>query len=455
MKALRTLLLAGLVLVLAACGGASRDVAVVSSAVTTTSAALPTVTVASTGLATSVAQASPTLVPTLASVPHSSPTPSPTSTGTATGVPATAVPSPTTVASATVKPVVEAATPTQAAAAHPALGGKIAFVRGKDTWLYRPRTGETRKLISGTTEARWSPDGKSIVFTRADGLYLAGGDGASERKVATGSGLLRPVWAPDGTRIAWQQNAAANQAAGDIWVLELGSGEARKIAHGAYPAWAPDSKRLAYVTVPADDPPRRSELRIVSYAGEHDWVVVKDLPPNTPAIGIPQNEQSRTNLEHLMANPFWDRDGRYVYVASSVLYQALSDFFIWERADATNGGSTFLGELNGADAFPSPDRQAVLFSASNPKGDSWFVARALAGQNQAWAATRPNATDVTPAWAPDSKAVAYYHCELDHPDRCNLQLLTPQGGSVLLRDVVGGTAPDGARDPSLDWGRDG
>ena len=113
--------------------------------------------------------------------------------------------------------------------------------------------------------------------------------------------------------------------------------------------------------------------------------------------------------------------------------------------------------MDGADAFPSPDRQAVLFSASNPKGDSWFVARALEGQNQtwAWAETRPNATDVTPAWAPDSRAIAYYHCDLDPPDRCNLQLLTPQGGSVLLPDVFGGAAPNWVNPPSLDWGRDG
>jgi Tol biopolymer transport system component len=355
-----------------------------------------------------------------------------------------------------VKPVVEQATPAKTAAARADLPGKIAFVRGKDTWLYWPRTGETRKLIPGTTEARWSPDGTSIAFTRADGLYLANSDGTAERRVATGSDFHGPVWAPDGTRIAWQQDAAPNQAAGDIWVLELGSGEARKVARGASPAWAPDSKRLAYVTVPGDDSRRRSELRLVNYAGQHDWVVVKDLPENIPAIGIPGNEQSRANLDHLMSNPFWDRDGHYVYVASYVLDQAEAEFFIWERADSTKGGSTFLGQLNGGDAFPSPDRQAVLVGSSNAKGESWFVARALDGQNQAWAwaATRPNATDVIPAWAPDSKAVAYYHCDLDHPERCNLQLLTPQGGSVLLRDVVG-AAPNGANPPSLDWGRDG
>ena len=50
-----------------------------------------------------------------------------------------------------------------------------------------------------------------------------------------------------------------------------------------------------------------------------------------------------------------------MYVASFVIYQALSDFYIWERADATNGGSTFIGELWGARAHPSPDRRAALF----------------------------------------------------------------------------------------------
>src|SRR5919202_3344274 len=254
MKAFRILLRAGLVLVLAACGGTSRDVAVESSAVTTTSSVLPTVTIAAPASATAVSQPSPTLVPTQVPVPGSSSSALPATTGTAAGVSSTvAVPSPMPTARATAKPVVEAATPTKAAGARSNLPGKIAFVRGKDTWLYRPRTGETRKLLSRTTDAHWSPDGTSIVFTRVDGLYLASSDGTGERRAATGSNFLRPVWAPDGTRIAWQQNAAPNQVAGGIWVLELGSGEGPKGAHGGYPAWAPDSKRLAYITVPGDN----------------------------------------------------------------------------------------------------------------------------------------------------------------------------------------------------------
>ncbi len=347
-------------------------------------------------------------------------------------------------------------TPTSGAALHPALQGKIAFVRGKDTWLYRPRPGEIRKLVSDTTDVRWAPDGRSLAFTRADGLYLADGDGMNEHKVSAANGSRDPVWAPDGSRIAWQQKVGDDQGAGDIWVLEVGTHQARKVARGAYPAWAPDSKRLAYVTVPGSDPPRRSELHLVSYAGEHDWIVVKALPPNTPAIGVPKNERGRAGLEHLMSNPFWDADGHSVYVASFVLYQALSDFFIWERADSKNGGSTFLGQLDGANAAPSPDRQAVLFSASSAKGDSWFVARALGGQDNAWgwAQTKPDATDVVPAWAPDGKAIAYYHCELEQPDRCNLQILTPQGRNILVPDVFAGAAPDWSAGLALDWGRD-
>ena len=45
-------------------------------------------------------------------------------------------------------------------AARPDIAGKLAFVRGGDTWLYRPHTGEVRKLLDRTTDARWSPDGR-------------------------------------------------------------------------------------------------------------------------------------------------------------------------------------------------------------------------------------------------------------------------------------------------------
>ena len=343
-------------------------------------------------------------------------------------------------------------------AVRPDLGGKLAFVRGKDIWLYRPRTGEVRKLLTGTTDARWSPDGKAIAFAREDGLYVADSGGANERRVYTGSRVNTPVWAPDGTKIAFERGMGADPpAAHEVWVVELPSNNARKVAQGADPAWAPDSQRIAYVTVAGGEGLRRNQLRLVNWLGQNDWPIVRDLPPNTPPIGIPGSESDRAGLEHVMEDPFWDRDGRYVYVLSFVRYQALAGFSIWERADARNGGSTFLGELPEVmGATPAPDREAVLFSVSSARGDSWFVARAIGGDDQAWrwAETQNGTSSMAPAWAPGGSAVAYYRCELEQPDRCSLELLTPQGGATLIPAVFGGAAPDLSLPLTLDWGRD-
>jgi Tol biopolymer transport system component len=183
---------------------------------------------------------------------------------------------------------------------------------------------------------------------------------------------------------------------------------------------------------------------------------VHDLPRRTPSIGIPDSKVEPSDLEHILEHPFWSADGRSIYAPSYVLYQALTGFSIWERADAQNGGSTFVGELPEVmDATPSPDRKAVLFTSSSARGDIWFVARAIDGDDAAWhwAETPNGMLSSTPAWAPDGQAVAYYRCELEQPERCSLHVLTPTGDALMVGAVAGGVPMD--RPATLDWSRDG
>ena len=79
--------------------------------------------------------------------------------------------------------------------------------------------------------------------------------------------------------------------------------DVRRVARGANPAWAPDSKRIAYVTQPTGEP-RRNQLRLVSWEGRNDWPLVRDLPPDLPAIGVPGSGVTRANYEHVMEQPF-------------------------------------------------------------------------------------------------------------------------------------------------------
>jgi len=358
----------------------------------------------------------------------------------------------TTVTPETSAPAAATVTVAEGVAVRPDLAGKLLWPRGSDTWLYRPRTGETRLLLEDTVDARWSPDGREIAFVRADGLYLADGEGTNERRIHEASDLRRPVWAPDGAKIAFTRGRSTASLGGEVWVWERDTGPARQVARGVNPAWAPDSKRIAYVTEPAGAP-RRNQLRLVSWQGQNDWPVVRDLPPDLPAIGVPGSGATRGNYEHVMEEPFWDSAGQYIYVASFVIYQALTDFYIWERADATNGGSTFVGELAGAQAILSPDRQAVLFEGASARGDVWFVARALDGSDDGWrwAETERGTLSLAPAWAPDGQAVAYVACVLEPmPGPCELRLLTPDGPATLVAQVAENVGVLPPR-PSLDW----
>ena len=447
------------VLALAACSGADPSVATLPTPAPS-EASQPGVTAASTIAPTPTAPpATPTLVPTTVAAPTTTAPDTPTPTLLPTDAPATTVvPAPAETLAPTAAPTGSTSgDPAPGGAVRPELAGKLAFVRGGDTWLYRPATGEVRELIAGATDARWSPDGRSLLFTRDDGIYLADAAGTNERRIHAGSGAFQPAWAPDGTKIAWTEgNPDGGTTNRQLWSLDLDNGAVSRVGQGMYPAWAPDSQRIAYVTLADGGPTRRTELRLVNWRGENDWPAITSLPPNTPPIGVPGSQLGPADLGHGMANPFWGADGRFVYVASFVAYQALSDFFIWERADATNGGSTYLGELWGSTATPAPDRQAVVFTASSARGDSWLETRALDGDDArwSWAQTDRGLTAVEPAWAPDGNALAYYRCDIEPPGPCHLELATPAGKLVLLPDVFGGSGPDWGGGLTLDWGRD-
>jgi Tol biopolymer transport system component len=148
-------------------------------------------------------------------------------------------------------------------------GARVVFMAG--TWTATQLTvsaldgGQARAITDGSSIAwnnHWSPDGKRIAFTGRndpDGevaVFVMNADGTSRRQVThlapQEGGAQWPVWSPDGRRLAVQVNSRKEKGSAHIWVVEVQTGEARKLAphDRAYldetPSWFPDGKRIAF-----------------------------------------------------------------------------------------------------------------------------------------------------------------------------------------------------------------
>jgi len=107
-----------------------------------------------------------------------------------------------------------------------------------------------------------SPDGKRVAFDSERGgiraIYVADRDGKNVRRVS-GIGLARrPVWSPDGRRLAFER--AERGGRWNLWTVEVGSGELRQVSFDRTGrprgvSWFPKSRAIGYSF--------GSELRIV------------------------------------------------------------------------------------------------------------------------------------------------------------------------------------------------
>jgi len=86
--------------------------------------------------------------------------------------------------------------------------------RSTVTYVIPSSGGTPRQWPSATvkaTEARWSPDGKSVAYISGDQLWVAAADGSNPRQITTiNGGATGPVWSPTGDRIAFVSGVYAD-----------------------------------------------------------------------------------------------------------------------------------------------------------------------------------------------------------------------------------------------------
>ena len=196
----------------------------------------------------------------------------------------------------------------------------------------------------------WSPDGKSLLFTRHQGatifLFVLTTENKTERRLTANTyPEFDAVYSPDGKRIAFSYDKASpNQ--GDIDVnscltdgtdIKVVAGTEGKLSHEEWPSWSPDGQWIAYSCTKDDN----QEIYVAKADGSEKKRLTTD-----PAID---------------AHPAWSPDGKKIAFATS----RWGDL---ELAVMNADGSELvrLTKSAGMDDYPnwSPDGKRLAFTSN-------------------------------------------------------------------------------------------
>jgi WD40 repeat protein len=133
-----------------------------------------------------------------------------------------------------------------------------------------------------------SPDGAHVAFERSDALWVMRPDGSGQRLLARNA--IDPAWAPDSRRIAYVRVDAGEQSLG-IRAIGLDGRGARPLVGGdvVSPSWSPDGRSLAFarrgsLVVLHDgrqrrilDDPEISEAERTRWSYDGRWLVLSDF----------------------------------------------------------------------------------------------------------------------------------------------------------------------------------
>lgn len=190
------------------------------------------------------------------------------------------------------------------------------------------------------------------------------------RRVITRVPRTRTTWyafAPDQKRIAYSDSAGwepnTQQSIYDLVVYELATGhrsvvaERFRSAYGIDVNWAPDGRRIAYIT---SGQLGKGELYIVSISGDGaSTITARDVPSVNTGDGD--------------RPPLWSADGETIYAIGA-------DGKLW-KVDASSGESAVVGDLPGHQLrilVSQPDRSTVW--SKDAERTVWALGRTRDGQ---------------------------------------------------------------------------
>jgi Tol biopolymer transport system component/serine/threonine protein kinase len=336
----------------------------------------------------------------------------------------------------------------------------------------------------------WSPDGKVLLYTGEVGKIrkifrkdLASGQ---DSQLTRGdSDELQPAWSPDGKQVAFVRahqpdvklqpgDVFGMFQEGDVWVLDLASGEETKLVENAFnPAYSPDGQRIAVDASWAG--PRR--VWLLDRQGHNPQQVTTDTSEEVAHLAPAWSPDGRkivfqnlartkfdirvVNLDSKQMNwitndfrinirPSWSPSGRFIYFSSD----RSGGINIWRapvKADGSLNGSlqqVTTGAGQDVEVAVSPDSKRLAYATLRQNADIWKLPVSpqtglTNGTPEAVISTTRE--DSRGAWSPDGNMVAFNSDRAGDmnvwlftlADSSTRQLTTGHGG-----DFQGNWSPD-------------
>jgi len=249
-------------------------------------------------------------------------------------------------------------------------------------------------------------------------LVLVHPDGTGSQRIPGGPGnRWHPDWSPDGMRIAYDTNRAADDVA-EIGVVGVDGSDDRLLltcvdtCYGkGGPAWSPDGRTIAFDS---------GEGPTTDHAGDLCYIGLFDVASGATTRVLPH---PGCDLGDSYVR--WSPDGR------QLVFQRSGPAGLALFSAATDGSDEHQLTDWGVGARPdwSPDGTSIVFMGEDdcdcgPQTVQLFTVDADGSNRRQLTKAIDGAGDLHPRWLPDGSAIIFSRCQ---PTGCEVRLVAPDG----------------------------